>query len=70
MSVRSTYQVTGMTCDHCVNHVTEALTALPGVERVQVDLPSGRVDVNSTEALDPAAVARAVDAAGYALADA
>lgn len=27
-------KVTGMTCDHCVKAVTEALSTVPGVERV------------------------------------
>ena len=27
-------KVTGMTCDHCVKAVTEALSNVPGVERV------------------------------------
>lgn len=38
---------------------------LPGIEDVQVDLPSGRGTVDSERALDRAAVAAAVDEAGY-----
>lgn len=30
MAVTSTYTVKGMTCSHCVNAVTEELSALPG----------------------------------------
>ena len=29
-------QVYGMTCQHCVNHVTKILEKLPSVEHVQV----------------------------------
>ena len=64
----STYRVTGMTCGHCVAAVTEEISALPGVTDVAVDLASGDVTVASDVALDPAAVASAVDEAGYALA--
>jgi len=35
---------------------------------VTVDLPTGRVSVDSDQPIDPAAVAAAVDEAGYTLA--
>jgi copper chaperone len=64
----STYTVTGMTCGHCVSAVSEEVGALPGVTEVQVDLPSGAVTVTSETPLDEAAVAAAVEEAGYELA--
>ena len=64
----STYTVTGMTCGHCVTAVSEEVGALPGVTRVEVDLESGALTVTSDAPLDEAAVAAAVDEAGYALA--
>ena len=66
-----TYRVTGMTCEHCVAAVTEELSALEGVDSVAVDLVAGgtsTVTVESAVPLDPAAVAEAIDEAGYALA--
>jgi copper chaperone len=39
------YVVYGMTCDHCVLSVTEEVSEVAGVERVQVDLASGRLTV-------------------------
>ncbi|MEU5841124.1 heavy-metal-associated domain-containing protein [Rhodococcus sp. NPDC047139] len=68
MSQKSTYTVTGMTCQHCVASVTEEVREIPGVENVEVDLPSGAVTVTSAESLDDAAVAAAVEDAGYSLA--
>ena len=68
MSATSTWTVTGMTCGHCVASVTEEISELDGVEEVSVDLESGRVDVTSRAPLDRAAVAGAVEEAGYALA--
>ena len=47
MSVRTTYQITGMTCGHCASAVTGELTALPGVKDVEVDLAAGNVAVTS-----------------------
>ncbi len=63
-----TYVVTGMTCDHCVNAVTEEVAAIEGVSDVQVDLATGGLTVTSTAPVEDAAVAAAVDEAGYALA--
>lgn len=68
MAVTTTYTVTGMTCGHCVQSVTDEITALPGVEQVNVELSSGAVTVVSDEVLAQEAVAAAVDEAGYALA--
>jgi copper chaperone len=70
MSHTSTFKVTGMTCAHCVGAVTGELSALPGVTTVDVDLQPGEVSavtVTGDRELDPAAVADAVDEAGYTL---
>jgi len=40
-----TFIVTGMTCQHCVASVTEEVGDLPGVQEVEVDLPTGRLSV-------------------------
>ncbi len=61
----STYTVSGMTCQHCVTAVTEEIGRIPGVRSVEVSLDAGKVAVRSDDALDPAAVAAAVDEAGY-----
>jgi copper chaperone CopZ len=72
MSEVTTWNVTGMTCGHCVTAVTEELSALDEVTGVTVDLVSGGVStvhVSSDAALDRSAVRAAVDEAGYRLAD-
>ncbi|MBV1849244.1 heavy-metal-associated domain-containing protein [Catellatospora tritici] len=68
MSVRTTYQISGMTCGHCVNAVTTELTALPGVRDVQVDLAAGTAEITSDAVLPIDEVRNAVDEAGYQLA--
>jgi copper chaperone len=64
----ATYQVTGMTCQHCVHAVSDELKALDdGVGGVTVDLhPGGQTAVTvTTEApLSTEAVAAALDEAG------
>ena len=60
--------VTGMTCGHCVNHVTTALKGLGGVTSVDIELDGGKVTIESAADLDPGSVAAAVADAGYAVA--
>jgi copper chaperone CopZ len=57
-----------MTCGHCVQAVTDEISALDGVTSVDVVLESGAVTVVSSDALVEDAVAAAVDEAGYTLA--
>jgi copper chaperone len=64
----ATYTVVGMTCGHCVNAVTEEVSALPGVTTVDVDLASGGVTVTSEAPVDDDAVRAAVEEAGYEVA--
>ena len=58
------YVVPGMSCGHCEAAVIEEVSALPGVERVAVDLESKRVEVRGS-ALDDAAIRAAIEEAGY-----
>ena len=61
------YSVDGLTCGHCVGAVTAELSALDGVETVEVDLaPSGTstVVVTSAAPLTEAQLLEALDEAG------
>ena len=64
MSSNKKYRVTGMTCGHCVNHVTEEVTAIDGVENVEIDLASGDMTVTSATEIPFATIAEAVSEAG------
>jgi Cu+-exporting ATPase len=59
--------VSGMTCNNCARHVTEALRSVPGVQRAVVDLEHGAATVRwSREANhDPGPLLHALDEAGY-----
>ena len=61
------YDVTGMTCAHCVASVTEEVSAIPGVTHVAVDLESGAVTVTSDLPVADVDVRAAVEEAGYTL---
>lgn len=65
------FDMTGLTCSNCVNHVSTAVSAIDGVCCVDIDLHAGsqsKLVVTSPSAIDPAAIAAAVSAAGYQLA--
>jgi copper chaperone CopZ len=52
MSEQTKLAITGMSCVHCVEHVTRALKEVSGVIRARVDLASGEAEVeyDSTQA--------------------
>jgi copper chaperone CopZ len=65
--ISATYQVTGMTCEHCAHAVTGELKNLDGVSDVRVDLDPGgesAVTVTSDAPISTEAVAAALDEAG------
>lgn len=59
-----TFDVTGMTCQHCVDSVTSEVTGLTGVTGVTVDLEHGIVIAEGFE-LSPTAITAAIGEAGY-----
>jgi copper chaperone len=63
-----TYNVEGMSCEHCVAAVTAEVCELRGVSSVEVDLASGAVSVRGSD-IDGEAVRVAVEEAGYSLAE-
>lgn len=56
-------QVEGMSCQHCVTAVTNAIRQHDAAAQVEIDLATGRVAVNSTQSED--ALKAAIDEAGY-----
>lgn len=58
------YTVTGMTCGHCVNHVTEEVSAIDGVQTVDVQLEGGTMAVTSDAEIDFDKITEAVAEAG------
>ncbi len=56
-------QVEGMSCGGCVRSVTKSVQAVDGNARVEVDLESKKVRVETRASLD--AVKSAISGAGY-----
>lgn len=64
MSITRSYTVGGMTCGHCVNAVTEEVSAIAGVSEAKVDLETGGLTILSESEIPFEAVNAAVDEAG------
>jgi Cu+-exporting ATPase len=62
--------VNGMTCASCAGRVEKALKAVPGVREASVNLATDEAAVRVDPSLDPAALAAAVQRAGYEVATA
>ena len=61
----TTISVQGMSCGHCVAAVTNEVTKIDGVTGVEVELASGSVEISSSDPIDLATVAAAIEQAGY-----
>ena len=61
----TTFLVPGMTCGHCKGAVTDELSKINGVTKVDVDLDSKVVSVESSAAIEWQAIADAIDEAGF-----
>ena len=57
-------KIEGMTCQHCVSHVTEALEGVAGVASAKINLKKGEAVVKSEDA-SLEQLRAAVAAAGY-----
>ena len=64
MSKTIEFNVTGMTCDHCVRSVTNAIQEVDGVSDVQVSLDEKLARVTG-ETIDVNKVIEAVKEEGY-----
>jgi copper chaperone len=60
-------QVEGMSCQHCVAAVTNAIREQDAAAQVKIDLATGRVAVDSAQSADT--LKAAIDEAGYTVVD-
>lgn len=59
--------VEGMSCEHCVKHVSTALQELPGVTKVEVSLAAKNAVIEASTDISDEAIRNAIDDAGYEL---
>lgn len=58
-------KVQGMSCRHCVMHITEALKGVPGVTDAVVSLEAGTATVEANVPVSNEALAAAIRDVGY-----
>ncbi|MDR2050100.1 MAG: copper ion binding protein [Treponema sp.] len=63
--MKTTIKIQGMSCDHCVAHVTEALKKISGVSSVTVSLKDKNAVVEHTDSAGLESMKAAVTEAGY-----
>jgi copper ion binding protein len=63
MSKIATFDVKGMTCDNCVQHVTKAVREIDGVRDVKVELASNSAKVEGE--FDDRKIIEAIEEEGY-----
>jgi copper chaperone len=59
------FQVPEVSCQHCINAITTEVSALPGVQRVQVALDDKTVTVEHGEQVSTDQIIAAINEAGY-----
>jgi copper ion binding protein len=63
--MKTTINIEGMSCDHCVAHVTKALEELSGVSSAQVSLKEKNAVVEHNDSVGVESLKAAVTEAGY-----
>jgi copper ion binding protein len=66
--MKTTLKIDGMSCEHCVQHVTEALKGVVGVSSAKVDLKKKSAEVEHADSVNLTALKAAVEEAGYEVA--
>ena len=63
--MKTILQIEGMSCDHCVQHVKEALESVAGVTSAKVSLKENSAAVEHEANMNLTALKAAVEEAGY-----
>jgi copper ion binding protein len=63
--MKTTLKIKGMSCEHCVKHVTQALEGVKGVKSAKVSLKNNDAVVKHDEGTSLEAMKAAVVEAGY-----
>lgn len=60
------FTVPAISCDHCVSAITKEVSALQGVSKVDVDLNTKHVKVQTNGEVTTDTIVAAINEAGYA----
>jgi copper chaperone len=61
----TTIKIKGMTCNHCVMAVTNALNEIDGIKNVKVDIAKGEAVFDEGKPIDMDLVRKGIKKAGY-----
>ncbi len=61
----TTFEVPAVSCQHCVNAITQEVSQIPGVRNVAVDINTKRVSVDAGEQVSQQQIVEAINEAGY-----
>jgi len=62
-----TMKIKGMSCNHCVMAVRSALSEIPGVTNVEVDLEKGEATFDRESSVSSDQIRHQIEKAGYAV---
>lgn len=57
--------ISGMSCEHCVKHVSTALQELSGVTKVEISLAAKSAVIEASADISDEVIKTAIDDAGY-----
>lgn len=57
--------IEGMSCNHCVNHVKEALSSIDGVKKADVNLHKNNAIIESDIEINDALIIQSIKDVGY-----
>lgn len=66
--VEKQYRVPEISCEHCVRAITNELTSVPGIEVVNIDIPSKLVTVRHADDVTDEQIVATIAEAGYEVA--
>lgn len=67
MEQKMEIKITGMSCEHCVKRVKDALSKIEGVKEVSVELASGRGYIISEKEIPLSVIKETLEKEGYGL---
>jgi copper chaperone CopZ len=63
--VEKQYKVPDISCEHCVRAITNELVSVPGVEVVNIDIPTKIVTVRHANSVTDEQIVATIAEAGY-----
>jgi copper chaperone len=62
------YKVPEISCEHCVRAITNELTSVPGIEVINIDIPTKVVTIRHTDEVSDEQIVATIAEAGYEVA--